>query len=99
MYHWAPFADSMQSFLLGIILEVLEYETDADIHSTENPEYIQKILDEAGVDFQHLRESYPFPGGYFAHTCLDMNTNTLYVYGEERENRPACLKVFKLNEE
>ena len=95
MYHWAPFADSMQSFLLGIILEVLEDETDADIYSTINPEHMQKILEEAGVDFQRLREAYPFPGGYFAHTCLDMSTDTLYVYGKERENRPACLKVFK----
>ena len=99
MYHWAPFADSIQSFLLGIILEVLEDETDAGIHSTINPEYIQKVLDEAGVDFQRLQESYPFQGGYFAHTCLDTDTNTLYVYGEERENRPSCLKIFKIDTE
>ena len=98
MYHWAPFADSIQSFLLGIILEVFEEETDAGTHSTINPEYIQKVLDEAGVDFQRLQEPYPFQGGYFAHTCLDTDTNTLYVYGEERENRPPCLKIFKHEE-
>ena len=95
MYHWVPFADSVQSFLLGIILEVLEYETDAETDGITDSEDMQKVLEEAGVDFQRLQEPYPFSGGYFAHTCLDMDTDTLYVYGEERENRPACLKVFR----
>lgn len=56
-------------------------------------------MSEGGVDFQHLQEPYPFPGGHFCHTCLDTETNTLYVYGEEAEGRPAYLKVFKPDEE
>ena len=51
------------------------------------------------MDFQRLCEPYPFPGGRFCHTCLDTETNTLYVYGEEAEGRPAYLKVFKPDEE
>ena len=56
-------------------------------------------LAEDGVDFQRLQEPYPFPGGRFCHTCLDTETNTLYVYGEEAEGRPAYLKVFKSEDE
>ena len=47
----------------------------------EDPAEIQKVLSENNVDFQRLCEPYPFPGGRFAHTCLDTDTNTLYVYG------------------
>ena len=97
MYHWGPFADSVQSFLLATVLENLEEDADPDV--MEDPVEIQKVLSEAGVDFQRLQEPYPFPGGRFCHTCLDPETNTLYVYGEPAENRPAYLKVFKPDEE
>ena len=97
MYHWGPFADSVQSFLLATVLENLEEDADPDV--MEDPVEIQKVLSEAGVDFQRLQEPYPFPGGRFCHTCLDTETNTLYVYGEPAENRPAYLKVFKPDEE
>ena len=93
MYHWAPFGDSVSSFLIATIIEVIEDETTADTSTFEDLEEIQQILEEAGVDFQCLCEPYPFPGGRFCHTCLDTGTNTLYVYGEEAENRPAYLKV------
>ena len=93
MYHWAPFGDSVSSFLIATIIEVIEDETTADTSTFEDLEEIQQILEEAGVDFQRLCEPYPFPGGRFCHTCLDPETNTLYVYGEEAENRPAYLKV------
>ncbi len=99
MYHWVPLAGSVSSFVLSIIIEVLECESNADGYGTVNPEYIQAILDEAGVDFQRLREPYPFPGGRCCHTCLDMETDTLYVYGEEAEGRLPYLKLFKLDEE
>lgn len=97
MYHWGLFADSVQSFLLTTVLENLEGDADPDV--MEDPVEIQKVLFEAGVDFQRLQEPYPFPGGRFCHTCLDPETNTLYVYGEPAENRPAYLKVFKPDEE
>ena len=99
MYHWAPFGDSVSSFLIATILEVMEDETTADADTFEDPDEIQGVLAEAGVDFQRLCEPYPFPGGRFCHTCLDTETNTLYVYGEEAENRPAYLKVIKHWEE
>lgn len=99
MYHWASFADSVSSFLLSTIIEVMECETTADISTFEDPGAIQRVLAEGGVDFQRLCEPYPFPGGRFCHTCLDTGTNTLYVYGEEAENRPAYLKVIKPWEE
>ena len=94
MYHWAPFADSVQSFLLSTALENLEEELQAD--EVENPAEIQKILAEGGVDFRRLQEPYPFPGGRFAHTCLDTDNNTLYVYGEQAEGRSAYLKIFQV---
>jgi hypothetical protein len=47
------------------------------------------------VDFHRLCEPYPFPGGRFCHTCLDVDTNTLYVYGEQAKNRPAYLKIIQ----
>ena len=97
MYHWAPFADSVQSFLLSISLENLEETTSPD--EIDDPAGIQKLLAEDGVDFQRLQEPYPFPGGRFCHTCLDTETNTLYVYGEEAEGRPAYLKIFKPEDE
>ena len=97
MYSWAPFSDSVQSFLLSIILENLEEIANPD--EIEDSAEIQKVLSGGGVDFQQLCEPYPFPGGRFCHTCLDTETNTLYVYGEEAENCPAYLKVFKLDEE
>ncbi len=97
MYHWAPFANSIHSFLLSTILENLEEETGSD--EIEDPAKIQEVLSQGGVDFQRLCEPYPFPGGRFCHTCLDTGTNTLYVYGEEAENRPANLKVFNPCEE
>ncbi len=93
MYHWALFSDSVQSFLLSIALENLDGELQAD--EVEAPAEIQNVLSESGVDFWHLRESYPFPGGRFAHTCLDMDTNILYVYGEQAEDRSAYLKIFQ----
>lgn len=96
---WVPLADSVTSFVLSIIIEVLECESNADGYGTVNPEYIQAILDEAGVDFQRLREPYPFLGGRCCHTCLDMETDTLYVYEEEAEGRLPYLKLFKLDEE
>ena len=97
MYSWAPFANSIHSFLLSTILENLEEETGSD--EIEDPAKIQEVLSQGGVDFQRLCEPYPFPGGRFCHTCLDTGTNTLYVYGEEAENRPANLKVFNPCEE
>ena len=93
MYSWAPFADSVQSFLLSIGLENLA--EGRGVHSITDTAEIQNILDRGGVDFQRLREPYPFPGGRFAHTCLDTETDTLYVYGEEAEGRPAYLKVIR----
>lgn len=93
IYSWAPFADSVQSFLLSTMLENLEEEADPDV--IENPAEIQKALAKGDVDFHRLQEPYPFPGGRFAHTCLDTDTNTLYVYGEQAENRPAYLKIFQ----
>lgn len=97
MYHWESFADSVQSFLLATVLENLEEDADPDV--MKDPVEIQKVLSEAGMDFQRLQEPYPFPGGRFCHTCLDTENNTLYVYGEEAEGRPAYLKVFKSDEE
>ena len=97
VYSWAPFSDSVQSFLLSTILENLEEELQAD--EIDDPAEIQTVLSEGGVDFQRLQEPYPFPGGRFCHTCLDTEANTLYVYGEPAENRPAYLKVFKPDEE
>ena len=97
MYSWAPFANSIHSFLLATILENLEEEADSD--EIEDPAKIQEVLSQGGVDLQRLCEPYPFPGGRFCHTCLDTGTNTLYVYGEEAENRPAYLKVIKPWEE
>ena len=97
MYSWAPFADSVQSFLLSIVIENLEEEVYPD--EIEDPAEIQKALSEGSVDFRRLCEPYPFPGGRFAHTCLDTENDTLYVYGEEAENRSAYLKVFGLDEE
>ena len=99
MYHWALFGDSVSSFLLSTIIEVLECETDADIYGTVNPEHIQKILDEADVDFQRLQERCPFSSGRSCHTCLDTKTNTLYVYDEESGAYPAYLRVIKAWEE
>ena len=99
MYHWAPFGDSVSSFLLSTILEILEYEANAVTYSTIHPEHIRSILDEAGVDFQRLQEPYPFPGGRFCHTCLDPETNILYVYGEARKDCPADLKIFQPEED
>lgn len=97
MYHWAPFSDSIQSFLLDILLLNLEPKAQPD--EIEDPAEIQTVLSEGGVDFQRLQEPYPFPGGRFCHTCLDTETNTLYVYGEEAEGRPAYLKIFKSEDE
>ena len=97
MYSWAPFANSIHSFLLATILENLEEEADSD--EIEDPAKIQEVLSQSGVDLQRLCEPYPFPGGRFCRTCLDTGTNTLYVYGEEAENRPAYLKVIKPWEE
>ena len=97
MYSWAPFSNSVQSFLLDIMLQNLEEGNYPD--EFEDPVEIQKVLSEGSVDFQRLCEAYPFSGGRFCHTCLDTETNTLYVYGEEAEGRPAYLKVFKPDEE
>lgn len=96
MYHWAPFADSVNSFLVSILLENLEEELYEDVIEIEDAAEIQKVLAEGGVDFQRLQEPYPFPGGRFAHTCLDTETDTLYVYGEQAEDRPAYLKIFRV---
>lgn len=93
MYHWAIFADSLQSFLLTISLENLA--EGLRLKAITDSAEIQAILDEAGVDFQRLQEPYPFPGGRFAHTCLDLDNNSLYVYSEEAEGRPAYLQVIK----
>ena len=93
VYSWAPFADSVSSFLLSTLLENLEEEANPD--EIEDPAEIQKTLSEGGVDFRRLCEPYPFPGGRFAHTCLDTDTNTLYVYGEEIESRSSYLKIFQ----
>ena len=95
LYLWEPFADSVQSFILCTILEGLELKINKKAYSTTDPESIQKTLAESSVDFERLRQPYPFPGGYFAHTCLDTENNTLYIYSEERENRPAALKIFQ----
>ena len=76
-----------------LMLENLEEESNPD--EMEDPAEIQKVLSENNVDFQRLCEPYPFPGGRFAHTCLDTDTNTLYVYGEQAENRPAYLKIIQ----
>ena len=97
VYSWAPFSDSVQSFLLNIILLNLEARVRPD--RIDDSAEIQKVLAGGGVDFQRLCEPYPFPGGRFCHTCLDTVTNTLYVYGEEAEGRPAYLKVFKPKKE
>ena len=97
VYSWAPFSDSVQSFLLNIILLNLEARVRPD--RIDDSAEIQKVLAGGGVDFQRLCEPYPFPGGRFCHTCLDIVTNTLYVYGEEAEGRPAYLKVFKPKKE
>ena len=97
VYSWAPFSDSVQSFLLDILLVNLEPKAQPD--EIEDPAEIQTVLSEGGVDFQRLQEPYPFPSGRFCHTCLDTETNTLYVYGEEAEGRSAYLKVFKPDEE
>ena len=97
IYSWAPFSNSIQSFLLDIMLLNLEPRAQPD--EIEDPVEIQKVLSAGGVDFRRLCEPYPFPGGRFCHTCLDTETNTLYVYGEEAEGRPAYLKVFKPDEE
>ena len=96
VYSWASFSDSVQSFLLDVLLVNLEPRAQPD--EIEDPTEIQTVLSEGGVDFQRLQEPYPFPGGRFCHTCLDTETNTLYVYGEPAENRPAYLKVFKPDE-
>ena len=93
MYSWAPFADSVSSFLLGIVLENLEEEANPD--EIDSLAEIQTVLSKGGVDFWRLQEPYPFSGGRFCHTCLDAENDTLYVYGEEAEDRPAYLKVFK----
>lgn len=93
MYHWAPFADSVNSFLLSTVLENLEEELPAD--EIEDPAEIQKVLARGGVDFRRLQEPYPFSGGRFAHTCLDTDTSTLYVYGEQAEGRSEYLKIFQ----
>lgn len=93
MYSWAPFADSVQSFLLTIMLENLEEEANPE--EIDDPAEIQKALSEGGIDFRRLCEPYPFPGGRFAHTCLDTDTNTLYVYGKQAKNRPAYLKIIR----
>ena len=74
-------------------------EEEANPDELKDPSEIQKVLSESSVDFQRLCEPYPFPGGRFCHTCLDIVTNTLYVYGEEAEGRPAYLKVFKPKKE
>ena len=97
VYSWAPFSDSVQSFLLNIILLNLEARVRPD--RIDDSAEIQKVLAGGGVDFQRLCEPYSFPGGRFCHTCLDTVTNTLYVYGEEAEGRPAYLKVFKPKKE
>ena len=52
MYHWGPFADSVQSFLLATVLENLEEDADPDV--MEDPVEIQKVLSEAGMDFQRI---------------------------------------------
>lgn len=93
MYHWAPFADSLQSFLLTVSLENLC--EGLRLKAMQDPAGMRRILEEGGVDFQRLQEPYPFPGGRFAHTCLDTGTNTLYVYGEPAEGRPAYLNVIR----
>ena len=93
VYSWSPFSDSIQSFLLDIMLLNLEPRAQPD--EIEDPVEIQKVLSAGGVDFRRLCEPYPFPGGRFAHTCLDTDTNTLYVYGEQAENRPAYLKIIQ----
>ena len=93
MYHWAPFADSVRSFLLSTILENLEAELQSD--EIRHPTEIQEYLTGGGVDFQRLQEPYPFSGGRFIHTCLDMDTNTLYVYGKQTKDRPAYLKIIQ----
>ncbi|MCI8649350.1 MAG: hypothetical protein HFG20_04455, partial [Anaerotruncus sp.] len=97
VYSWAPFSNSFHSFILDILLLNLEPRAQPD--EIKNPDEIQKVLSGNSVDFQRLCEPYPFPGGRFCHTCLDTETNTLYVYGEEAEGRPAYLKVFKSNKE
>ena len=93
MFHWAPFEESVQSCILSILLEAV-YEAGAERRTTKDPEEIRAILEKNGVDFQRLQEPYPFPGGRFAHTCLDEENNRLYVYSEPREDRPASLTVF-----
>ncbi len=98
VYSWAPFSDSIQSFLLDIMLLNLEPRAQPD-EIVDDPAEIQKVLFGGNVDFQRLCEPYPFPGGRFCHTCLDTEANTLYVYGEEAQGRPAYLKVFKPEEE
>ena len=97
IYSWAPFSNSVQSFLLDILLLNLEPRAQPD--EIEDPAEIQKVLFGGNVDFQRLCEPYPFPGGRFCHTCLDTESDTLYVYGEEAQGRPAYLKVFKPEEE
>ena len=77
VYSWTPFSDSVQSFLLSIVLENLRAESNLD--EMEAPAEIQEVLSKGGMDFQQSCEPYPFPGGRFAHTCLDSETNTLYV--------------------
>lgn len=97
IYKWEPFGDSVQSFLLSIMVGNLETEAKPD--EFDDPAEIQKVLSGGGVDFLQLCEPYPFPGGRFCHTCLDTKTNTLYIYGEEAEGRPAYLKVFRPDRE
>ena len=59
MYSWAPFSNSVQSFLLDIMLQNLEEGNYPD--EFEDPVEIQKVLSEGSVDFQRLCEAYPFP--------------------------------------
>lgn len=93
MYHWAIFSDSIQSFLIAMLLEAAR-EAGAEVRTTEDPEVMRAFLEKNGVDFARLQEPYPFPGGRFAHTCLDAENDRLYVYGEAGEGRKAYLSVF-----
>lgn len=98
LFSWAEFSDSVQSFILTTLIGHLKCKAFPD-EIVGDPDGIQKALLEGGVDFNKLCKPYPFPGGRFAHTCLDTENNVLYVYGEEAKDRPAYLQIFKQDEE
>ena len=93
--HWVEMHGSVSALLMGVMIETILVESEAESDYIDQPQEIQAVLKKHGVDFARLKGPTPFVGGEQVHTCLDTKSNTLFVYHEADKERPEALSVYK----